>query len=55
MTNERCEGEKVAQLEANFGEAIDKQDWIQCVNNQVHFLLSCKDKMKLMPIWSIQV
>ena len=37
MANETREGEGVAQLEASFSEAIEKQDWIQCVNDQVSF------------------
>ena len=49
MANETCEGEGVAQLEATFREAIEKQDWVQCVNDQVPFRCLIKSKGKKCP------
>ena len=49
MTNETREGKEVTQLEASFGEAIEKQDWIQCMNDQVPFRCLVKAKGKKYP------
>lgn len=46
MANEARKDEGVAQLEASFKEAIEKQDWIQCVNDQVPFRCLVKVKGK---------
>ena len=44
MANETHKGEGVAKLEASFGEVIQKQDWIQCVNDQLPFRCLIKAK-----------
>ena len=43
------EGKGRTQLEVSFGEAIEKQDWIQCVNDQVSFRCLVKAKEKKCP------
>ena len=46
MANETSEDEEVTQLEASFGEAIEKQNWVQYVNDQVPFRCLVKAKGK---------
>ena len=49
MANAIREGEEVTQLEASFEEAIEKQDWVQFMNDQVPFRCLVKAKGKKCP------
>ena len=53
MVNETREGREVTQIRESFEEAIEKRNWLQCVNDEVPFRCLVKAKGKKMPIWSI--